>query len=364
MGFNPLAGPGEPVQRAYHTLGVLQKNAESWGVQLDETIRNCLLALAEGGGTLLDVDRLLADAAFRQSVLAKVHDPFVLAFFARYSELAPDKQLTWRLPVSNKITAFLAVPQVRRMLAQETPGWSLSEQLDTPGRVVLVALGVHRLGSAAQLLGGLFVSALENAIMARADRPETDRNPVHFYLDEFENLVSDRFEAFLAEGRRFGLGLTLSHQNLAQMPDNLRQMILANANTQLYFQVGAQDAAALASEIIPKTGQKKDELRRALTVQAVGEAYFLRRGKNVPTPQVKLIPSKDPPVSAEKVRAIQQAALSAFGKPSREIDDEIARRMIPGLSDATNASAPPPPTRHQRRPGQFRPRSEEESDGG
>lgn len=365
VGFNPLAGIGDPVQRAYHTLEVLQRNAESWGVQLDETLRNCLLALAESGGTLLEVDRLLSDAAFRQDKVARVSDPFVRAFFTRYDALTPDKQLTWKLPVLNKITSFLAVPQVRRMLAQAKPSWSLSELLDNaPGSIVLVALGVHRLGSAASLMGGLVVSALENAIMARADKPESARIPVHFYLDEFENLVSDRFEAFLAEGRRFGLGLTLSHQNLAQMPDGLRQMILANANTQLYFQVGAQDAAVLAAEVVPKTGEKKEDLRRSLTMQPVGEAYFLRRGENVPTPRVKLIPSTDPQISDRKVAAIRQAALKAFGRPSSEVDKEIEVQLFGGqqLFGAGKASADteeepvvvPVATRHNRRPGQFK----------
>ncbi len=360
VGFNPLVGAGDPVQRAYHTLAVLQRNAESWGVQLDETLRNCLLALAQSGGTLLEVDLLLSNATFRQATLSRVTDPFVLAFFTRYELLSEDKQLTWRMPVLNKITAFLAVPQVRRMLAIASPGWSLSEILDeAPGSIILVALGVHRLGSAASLMGGLFVSALENAIMARADKPESARVPVHFYLDEFENLVSDRFEAFLAEGRRFGLGLTLSHQNLAQMPDGLRQMILANANTQLYFQVGAQDAAVLAAEVVPKPSEKRDDLRRSLTMQPVGEAYFLRRGENVPTPRVKLTPSQDPRVSDAHVQAIREASLKAFGQTATAVDQAIARQLGQGACDVE-----PPPSAvvtHTRRPGQFKPKTAESS---
>jgi hypothetical protein len=358
IGFNPLSGPGDPVQRAYHVLEVLQRNAESWGVQLEETLRNCLLALAASGGTLLDIDRLLSDTVFRDQVLRAVTDPFVLSFFTRYEALAPDKQLAWKLPVLNKITAFLAVPQVRRMLAVPSPSWSLSGLLDeSPGAVVLVALGVHRLGSAASLLGGLFVSTLENAVMGRADKPEGSRTPVHFYLDEFENLVSERFETFLAEGRRFGLGLTLSHQNLAQMPDGLRQMILANANTQLYFQVGAQDAATLAAEVVPRSGQKREDTKRQLTMQPVGEAFFLRRGENVPTPRVKLIPSKDPSVPPRQVQALRQAALSVFGRPANEIDEEIMHRLTPSSEGSTTT---PAVARHYRRPGQFKPRGVEE----
>ena len=272
-------------------------------------------------------------------MLASVTDPYVHAFFASYEALSGDKQLQWRLPVLNKVSPFLAIPPVRRMLAERHPRYSLSGLLDKePGAIILVALAVDKLHAAAHLLGGLFVSAFQNAIMARADRPESSRIPVHLYVDEFENLVSDRFEAILAEGRRFGLGLTLSHQNLSQMPENLRQMILNNAQTQVYFQTGAIDAAELAREVVPHAGETREQIRVAMTTQKVGEAYLLRRGEKTATERVKILPCPDPVVEESVVAALRAAALATFGRPAAALDQEIrARRQAEVTGDAAGA---------------------------
>ena len=317
-------------------LSVLKYSTESWGVQLDETLRNCLLALAETGGSLLELSPLLSDAAFRQRTLARVSDPYVRAFFAGYDGLSPEKQLQWRLPVLNKVSGFLAIPVVRRLLADTAPTYSLRGFLDrTPGAVLLVSLAVDRLQGAAHLVGGLFVSAFQNAVLARVDIPEEERVPVHLYVDEFENLVShdtSRFEQMLAEGRRFGLGLTLSHQNLTQMPTAMGQMILGNANTQLYFQTGAGDAAALAREVVPHAGESSEAIRQTLMTQPVGSAYVLRRGRAEPTERVQILRCPDPRVPVDRIVALRSAALRRYGRPATEVDREVAARMTESSS--------------------------------
>jgi len=250
------------------------------------------------------------------------------------------------------VTGFLAVPQVRRMLADRSPAFALGKLLDTePGVVILVSLAVDRLHGAAHLVGGLFVSAFQNAVMARVDTPEKARVPAHLYVDEFETMATDRFGEMLAEGRRFGLGLTLAHQNLAQMPPALGQMVLSNAHAQLYFQTGAQDAALLAREVVPHPGESREVIRRRLTTQGVGEAYLLRRGQAEPTPRLRVLPCPDPDVPAARVAALRAAARAAYGaRPAAEVDREIARRMAgdpdgasaPSGTGAAPGTAPPP----------------------
>lgn len=110
VGFNPLVGQGDACSRALHCLSVLKAEAESWGVQLDETLRNCLVALAEAGLSLIEVESLLSQVSFRNRILNRVQDPFVRAFFERYGELSEDRQVTWRLPVLNKLGEDLRLP--------------------------------------------------------------------------------------------------------------------------------------------------------------------------------------------------------------------------------------------------------------
>ena len=322
VGFNPLAGEGEVYARALHVLSVLKVQSDSWGVQLEETLRNCLLALAETGWTLLEVEPLLTSVSFRAEVMRGVTDARVRSFFDRYGQLSQANQTTWALAVLNKITPLLSIPSLRLLLGQRQ-ALSLEALLERqPGMVVLVSLAVDRLHDAARLTGGLLVSSFQTAIMSRVDVPENQRVPLHLYIDEFESMASDRFEAIVAEGRRFGLGLTLSHQNVSQLDTKLRHVLRNNVHTQVYFQTGALDASELSREI--SGGRSGDEVRQILMSQGVGQAYLVRRGQSSARLQVQHSP--DPRVPEARVEAVRQAAMSAYARPRAEVEAELAER--------------------------------------
>jgi hypothetical protein len=347
VGFNPLAGPQQPFARAFHALSVLKGQADSWGVQLDETLRNCLLALAETDWTLLEVEPLLTAAAFRAHVLAAVTDRQVRAFFSRYDALSEDKKTDWRLPVFNKISPFTAVPSMRRMLGQRTP-LPLPELLERPGQVVLLSLDVAELHAAAHLAGAFFLSAIQNAAMGRISAGE--RPAMHLYVDEFETMATERFGEIIAEGRRFGLGLCLSHQNLSQVPAGLSDVIRNNAFAQFLFQTGAVDARELAREVVSDMPQ--DDVRRTLMSLGVGEAFLLRRG-HLAVP-VRIPRSREVAADADLLDALRAAARTAYGRPAGEVDRELEERAawIESLKGGKPAGYE---VRHDRTAGRFRP---------
>ena len=338
-GFNPLQGEGDDYNRAFHVLSVLKQQSDSWGVQLEETLRNSLIALAQSGLSLLEIEPLLTEARFRQEVMAQVSDSRVKSFFARFDALAAATQLAWALAVINKVTPLLAIPQLRLMFGQRDT-FSFRTLLDQePGMIILISLAVDRLHEAARLTGGLFVSAIEAAIMARADQPEGERVPAHLYVDEFEAMATDRFETFIAEGRRFGLGLCLSHQNISQLSTGLRQALRNNVHTQVYFQTGALDAAELAKEI--SSSESKEDIRNALITQGVGEAYLVRRGQRSLRLRTKHCP--DPHVNPEAVEAVRQASFLTYAQRWADLETELAEReQCLGQSDCTAAAATPP----------------------
>lgn len=351
VGFNPLAGESEVHTRALHLLAVLRYQSDSWGVQLDETLRNCLLALAEAGWSLLEIEPLLTNSAFRAQVLHHVSDSRVRSFFERYNALSVSNQATWSLAVLNKITPLLSIPSLRLMFGQRQ-SFSFRALLDRqPGMIVLVSLAIDQLHEAARLTGGLLVSSFQTAIMSRVDQPEAQRVPVNLYIDEFESMASERFEAIVAEGRRFGLGLTLSHQNINQLSTNLRHVLRNNVHTQIYFQTGALDAADLAKEISGE--QSSDEVRSTLMSQGIGQAFLVRRGQ--PSARLQVLHSPDPQVSEERVQAMRQASLLTYARPRQEVEAEIAERergyrqarQAPSGEDATEA-APTYEIRHSK----------------
>ena len=346
VGFNPLAEEGETHSRALHLLSVLKHQSDSWGVQLDETLRNCLLALAETKWSLLEIEPLLTNATFRAQVMAHVSDSRVRSFFGRYDALSTSNQATWSLAVLNKITPLLSIPALRLMFGQRQT-FSFRTLLDQqPGMIVLVSLAVDQLHEAARLTGGLLVSSFQTAIMSRVDQPEAKRVPVNLYIDEFESMASDRFEAIVAEGRRFGLGLTLSHQNINQLSSNLRHVLRNNVHTQIYFQTGALDAADLAKEISGE--QSSDEVRATLMSQSVGQAYLVRRGQQ--SARLQVLHSPDPRVGQERVLEMREASYATYARPKSEVEAELSERES-GYSSAsivTSNAAPTYEIRHTK----------------
>jgi len=270
QGFNPLGGAGEPYIRALHMLDVIAVEAQSWGVQLEETLRSALLVLAHAGEPLTKLEALFYDASFRGSALNKCADEQLLNFWDRYGSMSPERQQAWALPVLNKVTSLLAVPVLRAVLSGE-PKLDLCGLLNRRGSVLLVSLAVDELHRSARMLGSLLVSAIAREMMARVNVSERGRNPVRLYVDEFENMASESFEGLIAEGRRFGLTLVLSHQTLSQLPAKLRSVIRNNVGIQLLFQCGFEDARDVAKEL-PEGFDL--ELLRSLSV---GEAILMYR---------------------------------------------------------------------------------------
>lgn len=58
-------------------------------------------------------------------------------------------------------------------------------------------------------------------------------------------------EDMLAEARGYRLSLTLAHQNLAQMPKDLREGISANARTKVFFNASPEDSRDLERHTAP-----------------------------------------------------------------------------------------------------------------
>jgi len=98
------------------------------------------------------------------------------------------------------------------------------------------------------LLGSLVVSQLWQAALGRAAVPGDKRAPIMIFIDEFQDylhLPTDVADV-LAQARGLGVGLTLAHQHLAQLPPSLRSAVLANARSRVCFQLGSEDARLVA----------------------------------------------------------------------------------------------------------------------
>lgn len=265
---------------------------DSWGPRLEYILFNALAALLDAPDalrpTFIALPRLLVDRPYRDAVVRHVRDPRVRSFFLDEFSRWNDRQLEERLgSVQNKIGQFLANPSVRNILGQWRPTVDLNTVVQE-GRILVVRLSKGLVGEEpANLLGSFVATGLQQAAMARARLPETERPDFHVYLDEFQNFTTDAFAGGLSEVRKYGLTLTLAHQYLAQLHPTVSDAVFGNAGSLISFRVSSVDAERLAREI----GQFHPRIFRGLELGEVcvrllqGRAHALSaRGYTRPAP--------------------------------------------------------------------------------
>jgi hypothetical protein len=256
VGLNPLQSIDRDHQEVVteNLVGLFKSlYRNSWGPRLDDILRAALLTLAGvKGSTLCEVPLILTDQNYRRRLVGRIDDPVGLESFWGWYEALSDAERAMAVgPVLNKVRAFTMRPRVRSIIGQSNPTLTLRDVLANR-KVLLVSLATGLLGEeAAALLGALVVAELWHATMARSGHHASTRRPVMAYLDEWQHFVHlpIPMSSVLAEARGLGLGLTLAHQHLSQLPEETRGAVLADTRSRVVFQLPAADARLMAREM-------------------------------------------------------------------------------------------------------------------
>lgn len=325
VGLNPLAVAGRRAEVAvdgvlavFHAL-----YADAWGPRTQDILHAGLLTLARhGDASLVMLPLLLTNPGFRRSLTARLYkeDPVALGpFWAWYEGLSDAERGQVIAPVMNKLRAFLLRPTMRAVLGQRQPKFSL-RQVFTERKILLVSLNRGLLGpEAAGLLGSLVVAQLWNSTLARAAVPAARRHPVLAYIDEVQDylhLPTDLGDA-LVQARSLGVGFTLAHQFLAQLPGPMRAAVLGSVRSRVYFQLGSEDATALARSV----PQLDAEDFRALGRYEV-YASLLTDGAVTPYASGRTLP---PPATVGDPTVMRAASRASYGRTLDEIETELAK---------------------------------------
>jgi len=227
----------------------------SWGPRLEYLLNYAILTLLDvPGTTLLGVTRLLDDPNYQKYILHQVKDPVVIRFWeTEYKEMKGNQKLVTEAiaPIQNKVNRFLASTTIRNILGQKDSTIDLWDAMNS-GKIVLMNLSKGKIGSDnANLLGALLVSRLQFYALQRVRIPYDQRRPFYLYVDEFQNFASGSFEEILSESRKYKLGLYLTHQFTAQLPEEILKSVFGNVGTIMTFALGAPDAKELAREFAP-----------------------------------------------------------------------------------------------------------------
>ncbi len=298
---------------------------DAWSARMEYILTNILLALLEyPGSTLLGVNRMLVDKDFRNTIVDNISDPSVKAFWTEEYAKYTDKFAAEAAPaIQNKVGQFVANPLVRNIIGQSNSSFDIRKIMDDK-KIFIVNLSKGRVGEGnANLLGAMIITKIYLAAMSRADLSEAElkkSSQFYLYVDEFQSFANESFADILSEARKYKLNLTIAHQYVEQMTEEVRAAVFGNVGTMAVFRVGAYDADIFQKEFAPQftaediVNLQQYQMYLKLMIDGVTSTPFSAKGMPpIPRPERMY------------VQEIIDASREQFAKGRIEIEDEIRR---------------------------------------
>lgn len=304
---------------------------DAWSARMEYILSNTILALLEyPDATLLGVNRMLADKDYRKKVVDNIKDPSVKSFwvdeFAKYT----DRFAAEATPaIQNKIGQFTSNPLIRNIVGQPKSSFDIRKIMDEK-KILIINLSKGRVGEVnANLLGSMLITKIYLGAMSRADASPAQLNKLpnfYLYVDEFQSFANESFADILSEARKYKLSLTIAHQYIEQMSEEVRAAVFGNVGTMISFRVGAFDAEVLEKEFAPQfTAEDMVNLGFAqiylkLMIDGVSSAPFSA---------VTMPPIAEPEVNFKQ--DIVEASRTQFAHPRASVEENIRKWHEPDI---------------------------------
>lgn len=297
---------------------------DAWSARMAYILQNTLASLLEfPGATLLGVNRMYIDKEYRKNVIAKITDPAVRSFWVDEYSKYTDRYAQEATPaIQNKIGQFASNALVRNVIGQEESAFNIRSLMDER-KIFIVNLSKGRVGEGnANLLGSMLITKIYLAAMSRADASAGSMRslpPFYLFVDEFQNFANKSFADILSEARKYKLALTIAHQYIEQMEEEVAAAVFGNVGTMITFRVGAYDAEVLEKEFSP-TFVMEDLVN--LGARQIYLKLMIDGVSSQPFSAVTMPPIENPEMS-HKDRAIAFSR-AQFSRPREEVEKNIS----------------------------------------
>ena len=298
IGFNLLEATSEieKIVLSSDLVNAFKRHATAWGDNMTAVLTNAITAFLESKkqGTLIELKRFLIEERFREQFLQTVEDQSIL-YYWQYEYPMVKKGIASLL---TRIDTFLRPKTLRHMFAQKS-GVNFKACLES-NKIVLIKLSQGLIGTEnSYLLGSLFLSKLHQAAQSRQQLAKSQRKPFYVYLDEFQNFITPSITSILSGARKYGLGLVLAHQELAQIDDKkILNSVISNPHTRICFRLGDNDAKYLESGFDGFEQKDLQSLAVGETVCRLGGSQF---DFNMRTEDVKAIDESEATINRQAV---------------------------------------------------------------
>ena len=298
------------------------------GAMFEQYFRNAaglVMEHPESGNTLLEIGRVLGDKSFRDMKLRYCNNPIIKQFWVNAEKTTGEQGLENFIPyITSKFDVFISNEIMRPVVAQQKSSFNFREIMDNK-KILLVNLSKGRLGEInANLIGLVLVGKILMAALSRVDSLGQKLPPFYLYIDEFQNVTTDSISQILSEARKYGLGLTIAHQFIAQLDEGIKDAVFGNVGSMATFRISFEDAQYLEKRFLPQFNA--DDImkipNRNAYLQMIGNGKPLAPF-NIETMPLEAIGKRNPPAIAEKIK---QLSYLRFGKPKAEVDADIMRR--------------------------------------
>lgn len=311
---------------------------ESMGPMFEQYFRNSTLLVMDdpqSGNTLLEIERVFADRAFRDLKVSRSANVVVKSFWKDIAEKAGgEASLANMAPyITSKFDTFLANEIMRPIIAQERSSFNFRDVMDQK-QILIVNLSKGRLGELnSNLIGLIIVGKILMAALSRTDVSEASRPDFYLYIDEFQNVTTKSIATILSEARKYHLDLVIAHQFLGQLDDDIKKAVFGNVGSMAAFRIGSDDAEFLSTQFKPVFGPQ--DLLNIDNYHAY--VKLLVNGQTTQPFSIRTFPPARP--ETERGRAIRQMSSMRHGWPRYEVEDEIHARYarqagMAGVPDA------------------------------
>ncbi len=303
---------------------------DAWSARMEYILSNTLLALLEyPGATLLGVNRMYTDKAYRKKVIENVKDPVVKDFWIKEFNTYTDRYTQEATPaIQNKIGQFTSNPLIRNIIGQPHSSFDIRTLMDEK-KILIINLSKGLVGDTnMKLLGSMITTRIFLGAMSRADLPPQELKKAsrfYFYVDEFQNFANETFAEILSEARKYNLNLIIAHQYVEQMEEEVAAAVFGNVGTTIAFRVGPFDAEKLEVVFAPEF-EPEDlvnlgfaQIYLSLMIDGIGSRPF----------SAVTIPPIEPPKRTYREEVIA-ASRAQFTHPREEVEGLIYEELASG----------------------------------
>jgi GTPase SAR1 family protein len=305
------------------------------GPMFEQYFRNSVMLVLEdpaSGNTLLDVSRVLSNKQFRDMKISKCKNPLVVQFWKEIAEKAGgEASLANIVPyIVSKFDVFLQNDIMRPIIAQEKSSFNFREIMDKK-KILLVNLSKGRLGEInANLIGLIIVGKLLMSALSRVDSFGKELPPFYLYIDEFQNVTTNSISTILSEARKYKLSLTVAHQFIAQLEEDIKDSVFGNVGSIASFRVSSEDSEYLEKQFSPAFTAKD-----LMNVDNLN-CYVKMLSNGRPVKPFSLFVPFPPRGDSTFIEKVKELSYLKYGQDRELVEKEIMKKY-------EKKEAPPPP---------------------